>query len=272
MGSWREIIEGIAENGEYGAARLVRDPRRKGGWTLLVEEVQQSYVDMENPAHLFFEYTRRLGSVVDAAFPEGEPIRVLHLGGGAFTMPRYVAATRPGSEQLVVERDRRLAAFVQRILPLPPEAGIDLLFGDARETVAELDAGSYDLIIGDVYDAAQMPESVSDVDFAAAVARLLAPGGVYALNVADLAPLAFSRAQGATLRTAFADLCLIVRPELLRGRRFGNVVFACAVEPDRLPIARLAALAGRDRQPAQVVTGTNLDLLMEGSQPVHRQP
>src|SRR4051812_19395915 len=124
MGSWRGVIEGIAQSGgdgaaplgcdprgqggwarlvgggaqEYGAARLVRAPRRKGGWTLLGEEVQQSYVDMETPAHLFFEYTRRVGSVIDAAFPEGEPIRVLHLGGGAFTLPRYIAATRPGSE------------------------------------------------------------------------------------------------------------------------------------------------------------------------------
>nr|BFE66409.1 fused MFS/spermidine synthase [Dactylosporangium thailandense] len=268
MGSWREIIDGIAENGEFGAARLVRDPRRKGGWTLLVEEVQQSYVDVRDPTHLYFEYTRRLGSVVDAAFPEGEPIRVLHLGGGAFTMPRYVAATRPGSPQLVIERDRRLAAFVQRILPLPEDASIDLLFGDARATVAGLEPGAWDLIIGDVYDAAQMPESVSDVGFAASVARLLAPGGVYALNVADLAPLNFSRGQAATLRTAFADVCLIVRPELLRGRRFGNVVFAAALEADRLPVQRLAAIAGRDRQPAQVVTGASLDLLTEGAEPV----
>jgi spermidine synthase len=272
MGSWREIIDGIAEAGEYGAARLVRDPRRKGGWTLLVEEVQQSYVDVLDPTRLHFEYTRRIGSVIDGAFPPGEPIRVLHLGGGAFTMPRYVAATRPGSPQLVVERDRRLAAFVQRVLPLPPEAGIDLLFGDARATVAGLDAGAYDLIIGDVYDAAQMPESVSDVLFAAAVARLLAPGGIYALNVADLAPLAFSRGQAVTLRTAFADVCLIVRPELLRGRRFGNVVFAAAVEPDRLPVSRLAALVARDRQPAQIVTGAGLDLLTADADPVRLGP
>ncbi|WP_432975826.1 spermidine synthase [Dactylosporangium sp. CA-233914] len=268
MGSWREIIDGIGEACDFGAARLVRDPRRKGGWTLLVEEVQQSYVDTLDPTHLYFEYTRRVGSVVDTAFPAGAPLRVLHLGGGAFTMPRYVAATRPGSTQLVVERDRRLAAFVQRILPLPAGADITLRFGDARETVLELPAAAYDLIIGDVYDAAQMPESVSDTVFAAGVARLLAPRGVYALNVADLAPLAFSRGQAATLRTAFADVCLIVRPDLLRGRRFGNVVFAAAIEPDRLPVARLAAIAGRDRQPAQVVTGAALDLLTAGTAPV----
>jgi hypothetical protein len=268
MGSWREIIDGIAESGDYGAARLVRDPRRKGGWTLLVEEVQQSYVDTLDPTHLYFEYTRRIGSIIDTAFPPGAPLRVLHLGGGAFTMPRYVAATRPGSAQLVVERDRRLAAFVQRVLPLPADAGIALRFGDARASVAELDAGAYDLVIGDVYDAAEMPESVSDVTFAADVARLLAPGGVYALNVADLAPLTFSRGQAATLRTAFADVCLIVRPDLLRGRRFGNVVFAAAVEPDRLPVARLAAVAGRDRQPAQVVGSAGLDLLAAGTEPV----
>jgi spermidine synthase len=272
MGSWREIVNGIGEQGDFGAARLLRDPRRKGGWTLLVEEVQQSYVDMHDPTHLYFEYTRRIGSIVDAAAPAGAPLRVLHLGGGAFTMPRYVAATRPGSVQVVVERDRRLAAFVQRVLPLPPEAGIELRFGDARETVQRLAPAGYDLVIGDVYDAAQMPESVSDVTFAAAVARLLADGGIYALNVADLAPLSFSRAQAATLRTAFADLCLIVRPDLLRGRRFGNVVFAAAVDSGRLPLDRLAAAAGRDVQPARVVSGASLDLLAGGAEPVHIDP
>ncbi|MEV0128284.1 fused MFS/spermidine synthase [Dactylosporangium sp. NPDC050688] len=268
MGSWREIVDGIGERTEFGNARLVRDPRRKGGWTLLFEEVQQSYVDVTDPTHLSFEYTRRIGAVVDTMARTGAPLRVLHLGGGAFTMPRYVAATRPGSTQVVVERDRRLADFVRRVLPLPDDSGVTFEFGDAREVVSDIPASSYDLAIGDVYDAAQMPQSVSDVTFAAEVARVLRPDGVYAVNVADVAPLAFSRGQAATLRTAFEDVCLLVRPELLRGRRFGNVVFAAAKTPDRLPVARLASILGRDRQPAQVVSGAGLDLLTAGTDPV----
>src|SRR2546423_600544 len=88
-----------------GAAALVPDPDRPGGWTLRLDGTPQSYVDTADPAVLHFEYMRRLGSVVDAAAPAGEPLRVLHLGGGALTLARYVAATRPGSTQQVVERD-----------------------------------------------------------------------------------------------------------------------------------------------------------------------
>ncbi len=268
MSTWREIIDGIGERTEFGNARLVRDPRRKGGWTLLFEEVQQSYVDVTDPTHLSFEYARRIAAVVDTMAPAGAPITVLHLGGGAFTMPRYLAATRPGSTQVIVERDRQLAEFVQRVVPFDDATGISFVFGDARAVVSDIPASSYDLAIGDVYDAAEMPQSVSDVTFAAEVARILRPEGVYAVNVADLAPLAFSRGQAATLRTAFDDLALLVRPELLRDRSFGNVVFAAAKSPDRLPVARLAAILGRDRQPAQVVSGAGLDLLTAGADPV----
>jgi hypothetical protein len=268
VGAWREIIDGIGERTEFGNARLVRDPRRKGGWTLLFEEVQQSYVDVADPLYLSFEYTRRIAAVVDTVAPLGRPLTVLHLGGGAFTMPRYVTATRPGSTQVIVERDRQLAEFVQRVVPLADATGVSFVFGDAREVVSDIPASSYDLVIGDVYDAAQMPQSVSDVTFAAEVARILGPDGVYAVNVADLAPLTFSRGQAATLRTAFADVCLLVRPELLRGRRFGNVVFAASPAADRLPVGRLAAILGRDRQPARVVSGAGLDLLTADSVPV----
>ncbi|GAB3857771.1 hypothetical protein [Dactylosporangium cerinum] len=71
MGTWREIVDGIGERTEFGNARLVRDPRRKGGWTLLFEEVQQSYVDVADPTHLSFEYARRIAAVVDTMAPAG---------------------------------------------------------------------------------------------------------------------------------------------------------------------------------------------------------
>ena len=61
-----------------------------------------------DPGYLEFEYVRRIGHVADLAFPPGEPLRVLHLGGGALTLPRYLAHTRPGSRQLVAELDDAL--------------------------------------------------------------------------------------------------------------------------------------------------------------------
>src|SRR2546421_960732 len=117
-------IYGIREPVDSGLAELLPDPDRPGGWTLRVDGTPQSYVDTGDPRLLVFEYMRRLGSVVDAAAPPGEPLRVLHLGGGALTLPRYVAATRPGSAQQVVERDAALIALVRRELPLAKNARI----------------------------------------------------------------------------------------------------------------------------------------------------
>ena len=261
---WREVAAGVAEQVDFGAARLVPDPRRRGGWTLLVEEVQQSYVDLNDPTHLHFEYARMIAAVVDAAAPGGEPLRVLHLGGGALTLPRYLAATRPGARQVVVERDRRLVALVERMLPLPAGADIQVRIGDARQTVTSVADARFDLVIGDVYHAAQIAQSICDPGFVAEVARVLRPDGIYAVNVADMAPLSLSRSQVSTLQTSFVDLCMLVRPELLRGRRYGNVVLAAAKRPDRLPLARLAATAARDPRPYRVVSGVGLQTLVEG--------
>ena len=263
---------GIAESVDFGTARLVPDPLRRSGWTLLVEEVRQSYVDLSDPTYLGFEYTRRLGSIVDVAAPADAPLRVLHLGGGALTMPRYVAATRPGSQQLVIDRDSRLMALVQRVLPPRADAGIRVHIGDARASLASLADQRYDLVIGDVYHAAQMPPSVCTAEFVTQVARVLAPAGLYAVNVADMAPLAFSRRQAATLRTVFEDVCMIVRPELLRGRRYGNVVFAAACRGGVIPVDRLATLAARDRLPCQVTYGPALRRLIAGVAPVYDDP
>ena len=201
--AWRDVAAGVAEKVEFGSARLVPDPRRRGGWTLLVEEVQQSYVDVNDPTYLNFEYTRMIATIVDAVAPGGEPIRVLHLGGGALTLPRYVAATRPGAQQLVVERDRLLATLVERMLPLAADANVRVRIGDAQQTVAGLADERFDVVIGDVYHAAQISQSVCDSAFVAEVARVLRPDGVYAVNVADLAPLSLSVARQRLCGPAF---------------------------------------------------------------------
>ena len=97
----------------FGQAELLRDLDRPNGWLLNVNGVAQSYVDLDDPTHLEFDYVRRIGDVVDCVAEQGHPLDVVHIGGGACTLPRYIAATRPGSRQLVLEADGPLVELVR---------------------------------------------------------------------------------------------------------------------------------------------------------------
>src|SRR5579863_9134995 len=123
------------ESAAGGLVELVADLDRPGAWMLLVGGIPQSHVDLGDPWHLELEYMRRLGHLIDLAAPAREPLRVLHLGAGGLTLARYVAATRPGSQQLAVEADPEVASLVRERLPVDPpgRAGrIGVRMGDAR--------------------------------------------------------------------------------------------------------------------------------------------
>ncbi|HEX7267571.1 MAG TPA: fused MFS/spermidine synthase, partial [Streptosporangiaceae bacterium] len=191
------------DGGRPGAAspvELAGDPGRPRAWMLLAGGVPQSHVDLDEPRHLELEYMRRLGHLVDLAAPAGMPLRVLHLGGGGLTLARYVAATRPGSRQLAAESDAEVAELVRRRLPLDqpldqpvdqpgrPRAGnggIAVRVADARAVLEQVPAGSFDLVIADVFAGNQTPAHLTSVEFTAAAARALATPGIYAANIAD---------------------------------------------------------------------------------------
>jgi len=246
-----------------GVASLEPDRRRERGWTLLVDGVPQSYVDLADPTYLAFEYVRRLATVLRLAAPAAVPLTVLHLGGGALTLPRWVAATRPGSSQTVVERDGLLLALVSRSLPWP--AAIEVVVGDAGAFVTAGQEPGYDVIVVDVFEGAAMPASVAGVGFATAAARLLRPDGVLAMNLTDVPPLSYSRIQAATLRAAFGDVALIAPPGMLRGRKAGNVVLAATRAAGVLNIERLARSVARDAEPARVWHGAELTGFLAGA-------
>ncbi|MEH0936123.1 spermidine synthase [Micromonospora psammae] len=245
---------------------LVVDPARRSGRTLLAGGVAQSYVDVADPRYLHFEYVRRMAALVDLAAPTGRPCELLHLGGGALTLPRYVAATRPGSGQRVIERDAAVVDLVARELPpLPAQVRVEV--ADARDAVTAAPSGGYDLVLADVYRAARMPGHVAGVEFVTEVARTLRPDGLYLVNVTDLPPLVFTRVQVATLRAVFADVCLVADRRMLRGRRYGNVVLAAALRPGRLPVRRLVARVAVDATPGGVLHGPALDAFVGGARP-----
>ncbi|WP_370410602.1 spermidine synthase [Streptomyces fradiae] len=250
-----------------GTARLMPDVDTEHGWLLTVDGAPQSYVDLDDPAHLEFEYAQRLAHVLDLAADEGAPLDVVHLGGGALTLPRYVAATRPGSRQRVAEADLGLLDLVAEQLPLPPDSGIAVHGADARAWLADEPADSADVLIADVFGGSRVPAHLTSVEYAHEARRVLRPGGVYAANLADGAPFDFLRGQLATFAAVFPELALVAEPAVLRGRRFGNaVLIASDREPD---LAGLARRTAADPFPARVESGEDVVRFIRGAKPVH---
>ncbi len=266
--------------GQERSVELLADLDRPGAWMLLVGGTPQSHVDLDDPQHLEFEYMRRLGHVADLAGPPGQPLRVLHLGGGGLTLARYVAATRPGSSQLAVESDAEVAELVRRRLPLDQpgrsraRAGrIRVRVADARAVVETVAAGSFDLVVADVFAGAATPAHLTSVEFVRAAQRALRPDGVFAANIGDGPPLEHARGRVAAAASVFGHCWLIAESAVLRGRRFGNLV---VVGTDReLPAAELTRRtaeltrrAAADPFPARVLEGEELDRFVAGSRPI----
>jgi spermidine synthase len=259
--------------GADGRVELLADLDRPHAWMLLVDGVPQSHVDLDDPRYLELEYMRRLGHLIDLAAPAGTPLRVLHLGGGGLTLARYVAATRPGSSQLAVESDPGVARLVRRRLPLHPPGRprpgpgwISVRVADARTVLARIPAGSFDVVVADVFAGGQTPAHLTSVEFTAAAARVLAPPGIYAANVGDGPPLAHARGRVAAVDSVFRHTCVIAEAAVLRGRRFGNLVIAAA---DReLPVAGLTRRAAADPFPARLLAGAELGRFIAGSRPI----
>ncbi|MCB1274153.1 MAG: fused MFS/spermidine synthase [Leucobacter sp.] len=230
-----------------------------GSLVLSVDGTPQSHINLRSPDELFFEYIRRIGHVIDLFRAPGEPISALHLGGGAFTLPRYIEATRPGSRQQIIELESALVALVREAAPLPKRAGIRVRHGDARDVLGRLPAGmqgAMDLVVVDIFAGSQTPAHVSSSEFYGLIAPLLAPDGVVVVNATDGTGQAFTRGQAATLRERFPEVAVIGEPQVLKGRRFGNVVLvASAGDPELDWLPRLLACGPH---PARMLVGREL--------------
>ena len=241
--------------------RAVIEPDRwvPGSFTLTVDGTPQSHVNIDDPSELFFEYIQRMGHVIDELGSPGAPITAVHLGAGAFTLPRYIEATRPGSRQQVVEIESDLVDFVRSNLPWSPRASIRVRHGDAREVLGKLPTGlhgSVDLLVVDIFSGARTPAHVTSQEFYRAAVELLSDEGVVLVNVADGPGLAFARGQVATLSSVVADVAMLAETQILKGRRFGNVVLVGS--RTTLPLEWMPRLLAGGPHPSKVVAGAEL--------------
>lgn len=250
---------------DTGEAALVPDHDGEGGYLVLVNGVASSYVHLGDPTLLAFEYAQWAGSVIDVIAPEGEPIDTVHIGGAGCTMPLYIAATRPGSRQIVFEIDAALVTLVRSMFGLRQVKGLRIKVGDGRAGLADLPDDHSDVIFRDAFDEWAVPPHLTTVEYHREVSRVLRPGGIYLANIADSADVRDSRVEAAAATTVFSHVAMIAEPAQFRGRRLGNVVLLASQSPlpDDALIRRLASGAVR----ARYVDGPRVKELIAGVHP-----
>jgi hypothetical protein len=237
-------------------AEIDGDAFNDGAFILSIGGAQQSHVDLADPRNVFYEYLRRIANVIDVFRPQGEPIRVLHLGAGALTLARYVQATRPGSRQVAVERERELLAFVVEHLPLPEGTDCALLVEDARDTLVACAEGSYDAVVLDVFSGADGATELAAPKTYRLLARAAGKEGVVLVNVGDDPPLAFARTQARLLQETGYDVAALAETNMFSGKHAGNIVLAATAQWDA---EWTAALLAAGPHPAAVLTGDSYD-------------
>lgn len=204
-------------------------PDEHGGVTVLLDGFPQSYVSLADPGFLPFEYVQHLAACLDVQ-PEG-PLAVTHVGGAGLALARYVQFTRPGSPQIVLEPDEALTEAVRRELPLPRGHRIRVRGVAGAAGTAALKDDSADAIVVDAFAGGRIPADLTTTQFFAQCARVLRRGPVLC-NLTDepglhyVARVAASAAAGGCSHRAF-----VATHDILKGRRFGNVVLVASAAP-----------------------------------------
>jgi len=146
---------------------------------LALDDLIHAYVHPEQPTILIYEYLDVFKVIVKYVHGENAPIRVLHLGGGGYSFPRYLEVVYPKSVNEVVEIDPAVTQVVYEELGLPPDTSIKTYNEDARRFLIERKTGEkYDIIIGDC-GSISTPHHLTTVEFDRLVKDHMKEDGIY---------------------------------------------------------------------------------------------
>ena len=144
----------------------------------------QSAMDVDNPTHLVLEYTRHFALAWQLR-PHAE--RLLLLGGAAYSIPKYLLATRQDLRLDVVEIDPAMTRLARELFALQEDSRLRIHHEDARTFLNRHAAGKdarYDIIMADAFSSTyNIPFQLCTVEFARRVHDSLAAEGIYIANI-----------------------------------------------------------------------------------------
>ncbi len=262
-----QLLRPDADPGETLAPpSAVPDSQDARGITVMVGGVASSYVHLDDPTRLEFEYVRWAGDVLDVLAPADDPLHTAHVGGAGCTLARYLSATRVRSRQVVFEVDPAVVALARQTFGYSRRSGFRLRTADGLDGLRTLGDGTLDVVVRDAFVADRTPAHLTGTGFVDQVARVLADGGVYLANIADRPGLGLSRREVATVATRFDQVALIGETQHLRGRRYGNVLLVASRRP--LPVAEITRRVVSGPVPTRFVVPGQVRRLAAGAAPI----
>jgi spermidine synthase len=174
---------------DYYTIKLKKDPSRGSGGpleALILDHMIHSYTDLKDPLYLQYEYIRIYEEMVRWQAGKRRSFKALFIGGGGYTLPRFIEAKYQQAAIDVVEIDPEVTRVGKKYLGIPENTRIHSFNEDGRWYVMNCkEGGSYDFIFGDAFNDLSIPYHLTTKEFTIQLKRLLKPDGLLLANVID---------------------------------------------------------------------------------------
>ncbi len=177
---------------------------------LVLDNLVQSYVNLNNPLYLEYEYLKIYADILKWRFDKNNTFQTLSIGGGGYTFPRYMEIYYPHSEIEVVEIDPEVTKVAYEYLGLSPNTRIKTYNTDGRWYVMNCPK-KYDVIFIDAFNDLSVPYHLTTKEFAKELKDIMKPTGILLTNIVDnFQKGAFLPSYVKTLREVFGYKVFII--------------------------------------------------------------
>lgn len=226
---------------------------------LILDGLIHNRYNPADPDELLYEYEQIFSALTRYAVAgwRDRPFSTLALGGGACIFPYYLERNYPASWNRIVEIDPKVIQVARRYFDAPLAGRTGIAVMDARQYLSRARAAGerYDLVFLDAFSSYAVPYHLTTREFTGMVDEILAPGGIFLVNIIDIFSVGqFLNAYRNTVEAVFPHVRVFVTPYTSPAQRATFVLAAGRrpIDPDpRLeldgkPVARMLEEAELD--------------------------
>ncbi len=180
---------------------------------LFLDRLMHSAIVEGDPTAMGYDYERVYRAYTEEQLARDPELRLLVIGAGGYSFPRYMVAQHPQATVETLEIDPGVVRFNQEHLGLPPDSPIVTHIGDARLFLNGADGppprGAYQVVQGDAFNDVSVPYHLTTREFDRLVRASMTPDGIYLVNMVDSGYEGrFTQAYVNTLRAVFANVAI----------------------------------------------------------------